>query len=886
MNRKTVGPLAALLLVGAGLLLLTRGPAGPHSPPAMVRTPSPSPPPASTSPGPEPVALAPVDRSRDVFGVVVDAADEPVAGALLELFTDPEGAGPSTGLFTSGDFSGRIAGPSARSGPDGSFLLAFASGRTAHLRASAGGFLETLLSPVRSGERVTVVLCRPGAGATLRVSVRTDEGAAVARAGTSALAWRDGRLAAARRGATGPDGVVTLEGLPGGTARVFVSHPDFPETAFEAVLPESGVRCEAVVLALGPSAGGRVVDAASGLPVGGARVRLGLPPREQVTGDDGRFSFPNHTRDLDALTVTAPGYAQRSSFIPYGEEVEIRLTPAVLVRGRLVDESGAPLPGGKVRARGFVTGDRLERTTSFDVTAGSGEDGVFVLDGLRDGGLYTLSAEAPGRGRILFEFMPEWLAGTEDEKDAGDLVLPAGRTVRGVLLDSAGTPEPGTWVRLAFPDGLPTPIGAARTVATMRPQAFERCRTDDLGRFEFAGVAPGAHGLETEGGSAIPARVRIVIEPSADPADVVLRRPAGRSFVVRVVDPEGRPVAGAHVVAKFLGDGCHATTDADGRAGFEGLPEDVLDLVVDVRPAAGPGDFALMRTEWTVALASGGITIPLRRAAYIEGRCVDPEGRPLPGAGVRVQTAGGELAGISGIADREGRFKLLCAEGGLVNLCFVASAIMPAAANICGDRTFRAVHMLVRAPQRDMRVVLEPVRTDCTLDLTVLDPDGRPLAGAAVRAEGAAVSAEGETDRDGRVHLAGVEGGVVFVYVTPVPGTVPPLTPVPHFTVIDVLAPTHTVVRMRRGRTLTGVVRGPDGAPVAGATVHGGRSIERLDARAETDADGRFSLAIPEQEGWFVTTHWTDPDGVLYVARADTPPGAREVVLTLGRGER
>ena len=116
----------------------------------------------------------------------------------------------------------------------------------------------------------------------------------------------------------------------------------------------------------------------------------------------------------------------------------------------------------------------------------------------------------------------------------------------------------------------------------------------------------------------------------------------------RVVDPDGRPVAGAAVQAGHLDRGDRARPRGDQRAGRPvltagaalasatpcGRRDAMFPWVVASAPGFGPGWASAVRSpahpgEMTIRLVEDG--------PPIEGRIVDLEGRPVAGARVKVE---------------------------------------------------------------------------------------------------------------------------------------------------------------------------------------------------------------------------------------------------------
>jgi hypothetical protein len=127
--------------------------------------------------------------------------------------------------------------------------------------------------------------------------------------------------------------------------------------------------------------------------------------------------------------------------------------------------------------------------------------------------------------------------------------------------------------------------------------------------------------------------------------------PHDGSLVVRVLDPDGRPLSGATLSAS-VGDipvySAQARTDGAGWARLEPLP--VWPCRVDV----GADGFA--STQVTDVVADGReVVVTLRRAGgSLRGRVVGPDGAPLAGAWIGAYDEDGIAAAFG--TDAEGRF--------------------------------------------------------------------------------------------------------------------------------------------------------------------------------------------------------------------------------------
>src|SRR5262249_32267574 len=123
-------------------------------------------------------------------------------------------------------------------------------------------------------------------------------------------------------------------------------------------------------------------------------------------------------------------------------------------------------------------------------------------------------------------------------------------------------------------------------------------------------------------------------------------------YAGRVLDPDGRPIAGAKLHLAYFGyrgeeSPIRATTDAEGRFRFAMAKGDFSAAVVGEEPwavaqvvAAAPG----FGVGWTKPLDKGAqgdrqnLTIRLARDDVpIEGRIVDLQGHPVAGVSIRSQ---------------------------------------------------------------------------------------------------------------------------------------------------------------------------------------------------------------------------------------------------------
>ncbi len=272
---------------------------------------------------------------------------------------------------------------------------------------------------------------------------------------------------------------------------------------------------------------GRVVHE-DGRPVPGARVHLGAPlpgraPRQphrlQVvdTDEDGRFRCDVHpvpdTRILVCYLMgnTMAGNAHRFLARVGAMDVELVAPRGTTVRGRCVDEEGAPLAG--VRIRGFRPG-------TGEITF-TGTEGRFAIPVPGDGGSLVFYLE----GRVQTALRD--LSGPAEGVDVGDVRIPRGGVVAGRVVDAQGRPLPGLTVQIVDPWTEHPAAG----VTSGPDGAF---RAEPIGPREHFALVWGARPGEPEGGVHCTFRFEGL---RAGTTDALLAVPPGAWAHVEIRDP-------------------------------------------------------------------------------------------------------------------------------------------------------------------------------------------------------------------------------------------------------------------------------------------------------------------------------------------------------------
>ncbi|MBK9071505.1 MAG: carboxypeptidase regulatory-like domain-containing protein [Myxococcales bacterium] len=125
-------------------------------------------------------------------------------------------------------------------------------------------------------------------------------------------------------------------------------------------------------------------------PIAGARVAVeALAEHAQTTAADGKATLVGVSEGWTPLTVRADGFAAHAEFVEISgksKEVAVRLKRGAPVRGRVVDEAGAPVEGAKIFA--------------IDASSYFGEIDSQPLAQSDAKGEFTVAAVAPGSYRF------------------------------------------------------------------------------------------------------------------------------------------------------------------------------------------------------------------------------------------------------------------------------------------------------------------------------------------------------------------------------------------------------------------------------------------------------------------------------------------------------
>jgi RNA polymerase sigma factor (sigma-70 family) len=334
--------------------------------------------------------------------------------------------------------------------------------------------------------------------------------------------------------------------------------------------------------------------------------------------------------------------------------------PGVLVRGRVVDAEGRPIPGAEIGAAtlemGMIPRDEQKVVSDekgeFEVRVKPGED--VRLEG---------SKEGFGLTRVVEKSTPA----LADEPV--EIVLQAASRIQGIVLGPDGRPVAGArvaWQRIGRPD----PSEPLTRITTAADGFWDR--TDEDGRFEVR-VSPASIRKLTLYASRegfAPGHVTLSGRRLASPGKITLVLGITRPVEVHVVDAaSGRPVADAEVwVTTVLGENFRQTNMGRGgrlsqmRRTGEGCWT-VTGLAIDA--TIGVQAQAIGYTTWREKALKVGdepviVRLVAREVVRLSGRILSARGRPVPNATVHAYEqvpADVRMDSATVYADARGRYE-------------------------------------------------------------------------------------------------------------------------------------------------------------------------------------------------------------------------------------
>ncbi len=597
------------------------------------------------------------------------------------------------------------------------------------------------------------------------------------------------------------------------------------------------------------------------LPVQGAYRPSGELATEKVrttvTGRDGKAKLESLPPGPWTVGVHARGFVEQSLKGIASGPLAVRLERGGVVSGVVREGDGKrPVAGARVEV---VGGASLASTWSREAArneATTDAAGRFRLEGIGRSPV-RVAALARGFGRAE---RTDVHAGASVE-----IFLFPGASLSGVVRDDAGRPVAGAEVRGEGDQG-----GA--------PPPAER--TDASGAFHVDGVLPGEYMVVAREGGRAPG-VAVAIVESGGEAAVSLIVSDGGYAVGRILDAEGRPVAGrvrveawnGRSLPGFASDALVADARANGSFALGPLPIGSLGI------AASAPRLATRRVDAEVAARGGTVDlgdIALDPGLEIRGRVRDREGNGIAGAEVRVTRHGsGTPSDGEAVSEADGGFVVGGLESGSHEVSATAPGYAPAEATATSGG-------------EPVDLLMEP---GGEIAGRVVDADGSPVEDARVSAEEGSRPAGpgryfgGQSDEgDGRFVLRDVAAGKYALQVRAESRGEASLSDV------RVAAGRTTdvgTIGLSRGGSLQRTVVDGEGRGIPGATVVAERDANRRRGlfRTQTDSGGAFELrGLPVGAVYVSAGHPAYATAPAVAATVDPDKEAVPVRIVLSRG--
>lgn len=457
-----------------------------------------------------------------LLGSVCDPAGKPLAGATVEVWRR---FGEGT-LILDLDYS-RTEHLLARMPTDkhGRFAVQLPIGVPCEVRIDQAQHARWIRNDVLHGPELRVQLAAPATFAG-RIVLPDGNGAP---ASLRAFQSEGIELPLGRTDAAGN---FRFERLPAGAFQVEVAPDRAAAPAWQQVEFTAGqVLTRDIDVLPGVVLTGKVTDAATGAPIEGALVGEGWTQFKGVRTDrDGRYRLEGFgSRGETDVFCSADGFSRAQRLRPQQPSeptvMDFALQRGLGATGVVVDVDGKPLPGLYVALLGTVHDGRNQ---FHDWAAGRTDaEGRFRLQGLREDLPATLMIRGEGRASLVYHLSPP---GKDGVMQAGTIVMPVARVVRGRAIDAAGKPIARTKVGLWGTNGDRERMAALPKGQHLKGWellksyvALRSVRTDDHGQFAFGDVAPGSYELVLHGERRTETR-QLVVEAGTDPMPIEFRQ--------------------------------------------------------------------------------------------------------------------------------------------------------------------------------------------------------------------------------------------------------------------------------------------------------------------------------------------------------------------------
>lgn len=571
------------------------------------------------------------------------------------------------------------------------------------------------------------------------------------------------------------------------------------------------------------------------LAAGADRARLRTQVGEANSDAEGNFSIPSNAKNID-VEVSAPGFGNLLICDAHpGAPVAATLGRACTATGRVKRDDGSAVENATVTFTYGVKPPQLQRT---QVT--TDRDGAYKATNLPLGSV-ELRVTAPVDCRSLgFAILLE-----EGETKDCNLIVKHGSYISGKVTDAA-TGKPIEGVELSDNWTFDKKVKTNSEGVYM----LEGIRENETSTLY---IRAGAYGGMTRAVYDVPERGAV--------ENIKLQK--GRVAKGRLVDEEGKPLAGAYVLAGAQFKDYNTTfTDENGNFTITGINRDCHHTLVIRMDGRGAVQYVFPPSESSSEVVDFG-SIVLLPGLTVSGVVTDTNGRPVEGVRASLRGMNGDTDKFaqgnefpdeiltsewSSLTDSRGRYYF-------TNLAE-------------GEYTVSAWLMVSCEPTKDETVNLKngkdvgncnfTVRRDLPISGIILGPDGKPVTGAYV----AILRPEAENDfinyfaylhcdSTGTFNFWGLAPGNYTIEVDTRSQFAHPLEKsvdgcASNLRITNIPAGSRNVkIQLKKNAPIEGAVVDRDGAPVEGASVFEPEPISKL-LPVQTGRDGRFKIDLPE----------------------------------------
>lgn len=505
------------------------------------------------------------------------------------------------------------------------------------------------------------------------------------------------------------------------------------------------------------------------------------------------------------------------------------------VTGQVLRPDGTPAGGATVRIYRQVLNPAERPIEAVADANGRFHVTADLPDPMR-GSTYVV-AESPGFALGFGLYVPQ----------VTRLALHLGKPVRSTVRFLKPDGKPASGIAVA-PRILVTTRGDSASWLTLPDSLQKRfmVQTDAQGRAVFANLPEGCQcelQILEERFANLSYRDRFEVRaaPASETPTIKLRMGA---IATGQVTFNGLPVQGVKVFAQATQAGGYgaAITDAQGGFRMSQLQAGTYNVALDLE---GKGADEYTARALTLTVVEGeekkDLVLKLEKGAFVTGKVLRPNGKPAVGVPVGVYGPARPRSGAAvqaALTDADGMYRLRVPAG--EQFVYV---------QLEGDGMRTLTVKEGETAQADFKLKMDPEPT--VVQGTVLDPEGKPVAGALVKAQATNsrfyIRSEVETDDQGRFKMR-VQSPANELELEVQKGDLYAASIVPD-------EDGDTEIRTLRGGlvTLAGIVRDGQGRPLRGAQVllmRRQNSMSRSVAQSPTDAQGKYRFAgqLPDRE--------------------------------------